>query len=194
MVDGSQRAQHLDALGRLGPFVGDVAFVDVGQAHPVVEHAGEARQLIARLPIARLLAEDLGVPGERALEILELLLVEARDALDQHEPRAVIVGRLETDLIDAHQRRPVVARHVDRLEHLGGGDALAVVVEVLLERADGAGVRRIAAERGAIVLDRAIGVGEILVVQLARRKRSATASSTSSQKPSRFSRSSASSA
>ena len=150
---------------RLRPLVGEVALVDLGQARPVVEDAGQARQLIARRAIRRLLAEDLGVPGEGALEILELLLVEPRDPLDQHQARAVIVGRLEADLVDAHQRRPVVARDVDRLEHLGGGDALVVVVEVLLERADGAGVRRIAAERGAIVLDGAVGVGELLVVE-----------------------------
>ncbi len=166
-------------LGQLGQGQRDVAhdrsltrhvveqlLVQVGQAGPAVEHAGQPDQLGAEARIVRVLAQETPVPAERAIHVLELVLVQPGDvALELHAlfRRA---GGLELDLVDADQTRPVLTRDVDRLEHVGRRGARAGVVEIALERLARTGVARVAAERGAVVLHRPLRVVEVGLAQL----------------------------
>ena len=46
---------------------------------PAIQLVGQAQERLAGLALGRRLLEDLAVPAERAVEVLQLLLVEARD-------------------------------------------------------------------------------------------------------------------
>ena len=102
------------------------------------------------------LLEDLAVPAQRAVVVLELLLVEARDALGPGHALRRVLDLQQADLADADQRGPVAAAGVDRLEQLGGRALHGDVVEHALEHGDGARVVRVGAQHGAQLVERAL--------------------------------------
>ena len=168
VVDRRGGDRQLAQVRRVAGVVVEDALVGGGQAGPVAAHRRQPVQLVADVRIARVLGQLPRVPAERAVEILELLLVEPRDAADQIDPRVGLALAVELHLVQPGQRGPVVARDVDRLEHLGGGGPPVGVAEQPLERGDRAGVAGVAAQRRGVALDRGGDVAQLLLVQAAQ--------------------------
>ena len=101
------------------------------------------------------------------LEVLELLLVEARDEACQLEALDRIAGALELGGVDADQVLPAVLADVDRLEHLGGERAHVGIHQEALERRQRDVLGRVARQRRRVVVDRRLDVAQLLLVDLA---------------------------
>src|SRR6185369_2493468 len=108
-------ARDLQHLGPVAELAGQVAGEQVGHVLPAIELAREAQELLRRQTLGGRLLEHAPVPAQRAVVVLELLLVEARDALGPGHALVRILDLQEADLPDLDQRRPVAAAGVDRL-------------------------------------------------------------------------------
>ena len=95
----------------------------VGQQDPDLapppQAAAQAQELLQVDPLGGVLLENLAVPLQRAVVVLELLLIKAGDALGQRQPLRRIIHLLQPDLGDVNQRCPVLAAGVDGLQQLG---------------------------------------------------------------------------
>ncbi len=95
IVDAGGRDRDLADVRRLAGLVVEVRLIRLRDERPVVDDRREPLQLIAHVGIARRLAEHAREPVARVLEVLELLLVQARDELREAQPLARITRGLE---------------------------------------------------------------------------------------------------
>src|SRR5262249_14693680 len=80
IVDVAERARDLQGRRPVAGLVVEELLVDEGEAVPALEDGGQPDELIADGAVVGVLAEHLAVPAERALQVLELLLVQTGDA------------------------------------------------------------------------------------------------------------------
>src|SRR5690606_18949876 len=81
VVDLRQGLRDLSKLGGIAALVFQVLLIDLGESVPALQYVREALELHAHVVVARALSEDTTEPMKRAVEVFELVFVEASDVL-----------------------------------------------------------------------------------------------------------------
>src|SRR5262249_6610142 len=111
---------ELGARGVVARERGELAGVDLREAPLRARHLGEALELLPYALVGEILVEELRHGLEGRAVVLELLLVEGREAREQVAPLARLLARSEARFERDLDPAPVGAAQVHRLEHLAG--------------------------------------------------------------------------
>ena len=99
-------ADDVEDRGVLAQLALQVTREQAGQVLPAIQLVGQANQLLQAETLGRRLLEHLAVPAQRAVVVLQLLLVEAGDALGPRQPLGGLLDLDQANLADLDQRRP----------------------------------------------------------------------------------------